>query len=70
MSPDVPLDHRTDDHRALGTQAYDDCQLLQLADLMVGGFGFISPDKGTRLKGKPPLGWPTSQTSGYGVRPG
>jgi len=32
------LDDRSSDHRLPGSQAHDDCQLLQLTDLLVGGF--------------------------------
>jgi hypothetical protein len=38
ISPTVWLDDRTSDHRVAEAQPYDDCQLLQLADILVSGF--------------------------------
>jgi len=34
----IVVDDRTSDHREEKCQEYDDCQLLQLVDLLVGGF--------------------------------
>jgi hypothetical protein len=38
LHQDLALDDRSSDHRLPGSQAYDDCQLLQLSDILVGGF--------------------------------
>lgn len=38
---ELNLDDRTSDHREKEAQSYDDCQLLQLTDLLVGGFRTI-----------------------------
>jgi hypothetical protein len=35
---DTIVDDRSSDHSRLGCQDYDDCQLLQLADVLVSGF--------------------------------
>jgi len=35
---DISLDDASSDHRKEDCQSYDDCQLLQLADLLVSGF--------------------------------
>jgi hypothetical protein len=35
---DLTLDDRSSDHRRTECQEYDDCQLLQLVDVLVGGF--------------------------------
>ena len=41
IAPTVQLYDGSGDHRKPGSQPYDDCQLLQLADLLVGGFRTI-----------------------------
>lgn len=38
VPPSVVVDDRTSDHREADSQEYDDCQLLQLTDLLVSGF--------------------------------
>jgi hypothetical protein len=38
LQDELELDDRTSDHRKPACQNYDDCQLLQLADILVGGF--------------------------------
>ncbi|MDP2647909.1 MAG: hypothetical protein Q8P35_01555 [Candidatus Yanofskybacteria bacterium] len=39
IAEDIDIDDRTGDHRrAAECQGFDDCQLLQLTDLIVGGF--------------------------------
>ena len=39
------IDDRCSDHREPNSQSYEDCQLLQLADLLVGGFRTILGEK-------------------------
>jgi hypothetical protein len=38
ISHDCAIDDDHSDHRKSGSQSYDDCQLLQLTDLLVSGF--------------------------------
>jgi hypothetical protein len=38
LPDDIEVDDRTSDHRKRDCQSYDDCQLLQLTDIFVGGF--------------------------------
>jgi hypothetical protein len=38
ISSDVFLEDATSDHREADSQPYDDCQLLQLTDILVSGF--------------------------------
>lgn len=44
ISKDIFLDDRTSDHRESNSQSYDDCQLLQLADVLIGAFRTILGD--------------------------
>jgi hypothetical protein len=39
------IDDRSSDHRKLDSQSYEDCQLLQLTDLLVGGFRTLLGEK-------------------------
>ena len=38
IAPDIQLFDASSDHRKPDSQSYDDCQFLQLADILVGGF--------------------------------
>ena len=38
IKENCPIDDRSSDHRIANSQKYDDCQLLQLTDLLVGSF--------------------------------
>jgi len=38
LSDEMEVDDRTSDHRKANCQTHDDCQLLQLTDVFVGGF--------------------------------
>jgi hypothetical protein len=38
ISADISLDDASSDHRKEDSQSYDDCQLLQLTDVLVSGF--------------------------------
>jgi hypothetical protein len=43
---DVALDDAPSDHRKANCQAYDDCQLLQLTDILVSGFRTVLAKSG------------------------
>jgi hypothetical protein len=45
IAEDCVIDDRTSDHRECEVQSYDDCQLLQLTDLLVGSFRTVLADR-------------------------
>lgn len=44
IAKNIQVDDRPSDHRKDNAQDYDDCQFLQLADLLVGGFRTVLAD--------------------------
>ena len=46
----VVIDDRTSDHMKSNSQDYDDCQLLQLTDLLVSGFRLVLGSQKTKLQ--------------------
>jgi hypothetical protein len=50
IAPDVTVEDRTSDHREPGSQSYDDCQFLQLADLLVGSFRTALEDAKNKIQ--------------------
>jgi hypothetical protein len=52
IAPDVTVDDRPSDHREPGSQSYEDCQFLQLADLLVGSFRTVLADAKNEVQTK------------------
>ena len=49
---DAPIDDRSGDHTKSGAQSHDDCQLLQLTDLLVGGFRTVLGHESNATQGQ------------------
>ena len=53
------IDDRSSDHRKINAQDYDDCQLLQLTDLLIGSFRTVLGEKTRDIHSK--LAYPIKQ---------
>jgi len=52
VSQDAPIDDRSSDHTKGDCQEYDDCQILQLTDLLVGGFRTVLGYRSNEAQGE------------------
>jgi hypothetical protein len=52
ISEDIQSDDRSGDHTRPDSQAYDDCQFLQLTDLLVGGFRTVLGHESNEAQGE------------------